>query len=228
MREHGTLLLGFDEAQNMARSTRTLEDAKNLLRKLSQDLRATQIYSGIELRANGLLADTSGRQLGERIRIIQLHPYSAAGPNVRELWRETLDSFEDGLCLIGHEPGTLRELAQFLYNRTGGVMGELSNLLRAAAVELIRGHALERTGREQLTETLLRWIDQGDASVQRQIALGDTDEPDGPWKMDEAAPVQPARSLSRAAYPRSCAASGRCPGRSVRTLSKRTTVTSPG
>lgn len=180
MRERRTILLCFDEAQNMAQGTRTLEDAKNLLRKISQETRATRVYSGIELRNSGLLGDISGRQLSERIRMIDVHPYSAANKQARQLWRDTVDAFELGLCLVGHERGTLRELASYLYDRTGGMMGELSNTLRTAAVLLISGGAADTHGREQITKSLIRSIPLSVAAQERAQRHGDDDEPDWP------------------------------------------------
>lgn len=184
MNEHGTVLLGFDEAHNMARGTRVMEDNKNMLRKLMQDLSATQVYSGIELRANGLFAGISGSQLSRRIRMIDLYPYTAASQDSRELWMRTLDQFEEGLCLIGNEPGTLRSLAPYLYNRTGGVMGELANVLRTAASSLIRDGVVLRYGREQLTQSLLEMVPPGDAAEQRLLHMEDGDERDWPtWPL---------------------------------------------
>lgn len=180
MNEHGTVLLGFDEAHNMARGTRVMEDNKNMLRKLMQDLSATQVYSGIELRENGLFAGISGSQLSRRIRMIDFYPYTAATRDSRELWMRTLDHFEDGLCLIGNEPGTLRSLAPYLFNRTGGMMGELANVLRASASSLIRHGALVRHGREQITQKLLDEVPPGDAAEQRLLHMEDGDERDWP------------------------------------------------
>lgn len=181
LNEHGTRMIGFDEAHNMARSgPRLTEDTKNMLRKLMQDTVATQVYSGIELHLNGLFKGVSGRQLSSRIRMVELHPYTAANAQSRELWMKTLDRFEEGLCLVGNEPGTLRSLAAILYNRTGGVIGELANVLRTAAVLLIRRKALLKFGREQITEVLLDEIPLGVAAAERQERIEDGDELDFP------------------------------------------------
>ncbi len=137
MQARRTQVLAFDEAQNMAQGTRTLEDAKNLLRELSQKVRATQIYCGIQLRKSGLLGGISGRQLSERLRLIELRPHVVSSQAARETWRQTIDAFEDGLSLVGHPRGSLRELDELLLYLTDGVLGELANLLITAATSLI-------------------------------------------------------------------------------------------
>lgn len=185
MNAHGTRLLGFDEAHNMARGgPRTTEDTKNALRKLMQDVDATQAYAGIELRQNGLFRGVSGNQLSSRMRMVDLFPFTAASERSRHLWMTTLDHFEQGLCLIGNEPGTLRSLAPYLFNRTGGIMGELASVLRTAALSLIRDGAITKYGREQITENLLDEIPLGEAAEQRQLHLTDDDELDWPkWPL---------------------------------------------
>jgi hypothetical protein len=177
LREHRTVLLCIDEAQNMASGRSTAEDAKNLLRKLTLELRCTPLYSGIDLRDSGLLGDTSGKQLTERLQIIDLHPYSGASQSSRALWRTTVASFEQGLCLIGHVPGSLDELAPLLFNLTGGVMGELSYILRSAAISLITSGT---QGHEQITEAVIRSIPLSEAALERLRALGGDDEFDWP------------------------------------------------
>ena len=53
------------------------------------------------------------------------------------------------LQLHGHQPGTLVGLADYLYQRTGGMIGSLSHLIRGGAIRAIDD------GREQITRTLL-------------------------------------------------------------------------
>ena len=177
MNEHGTQLLGFDEAHNMTRGgPAQREAAKNMTKKLMGDVEATLFFAGIDLNDHGLFEGVSGRQLGSRTQVIELHPYSAANVDEREEWMMTGDYFEDALGLIGNEPGTLRSLAPYLFNRTGGIMGELANTLRTAAVTLIKSDAVSRWGSEQITEQLLEEIPLGDAAEQRKLYFSSTDE----------------------------------------------------
>ncbi|KJL28833.1 Bacterial TniB protein [Microbacterium oxydans] len=170
MNEHGTRLLAFDEAHNMTRGGPAQREAtKNMIKKLMGDVEATLVFAGIDLNDNGLFEGISGRQLSSRTQLIELHPYSAATEGDREVWKTTGDYFEDALGLIGNEPGTVRSLASYLFNRTGGVMGELANTLRTAAVILIKSDAVARYGREQITQHLLDEIPMGDAAEQRRL-----------------------------------------------------------
>ena len=48
-----------------------------------------------------------------------------------------------------HEPGTLPAQGKYLHQRTGGMIGSLTHLIRGAAIRAILG------GQEALTRTLL-------------------------------------------------------------------------
>jgi hypothetical protein len=56
---------------------------------------------------------------------------------------------EQTLRLHRHQPGTLTRLDRYLHQRTGGMIGSLSHLLRAAAISAILDHS------EQITRELL-------------------------------------------------------------------------
>ncbi len=61
-------------------------------------------------------------------------------------------TLEDALRLHSHEPGTLQRNAKYLHQRTGGMIGSLSHLLRASAQIAI----LE--GQEAVTRKLMDTI----------------------------------------------------------------------
>ena len=48
-------------------------------------------------------------------------------------WKGLVVTLEDALRLHRHEPGTLTRQARYLHRRTGGMIGSLSHLVRAAA-----------------------------------------------------------------------------------------------
>ena len=56
------------------------------------------------------------------------------------------------LRLHQHTPGTLPALAEFLYRRSGGMIGSLSQLVRGAAILAIE------TGTERITQDLLEAV----------------------------------------------------------------------
>jgi hypothetical protein len=59
-----------------------------------------------------------------------------------------------------HQAGTLARLDHYLHQRTGGMIGSLSHLIRGAAVEAILA------GTEQITRKLLDTIDIDHAAQQ--------------------------------------------------------------
>ena len=69
-------------------------------------------------------------------------------------------TLEDALRLHRHQAGTLAGLDRYLHQRTGGMIGSLSHLIRGAAVEAIQ------SGSEQVTRKLLDTIDIDHAAQQ--------------------------------------------------------------
>jgi hypothetical protein len=67
----------------------------------------------------------------------------------RGTWQAVLAAMETMLRLHEHVPGTLPGLAGFLYRRSGGMIGTLSQLIRGAAILAIE------TGTEKITRSLL-------------------------------------------------------------------------
>lgn len=68
-------------------------------------------------------------------------------------WQSLIVTLEDALRLHRHQPGTLTVLDRYLHQRTGGMIGSLSRLIRGAAIEAILD------GGEQITKKLLDTID---------------------------------------------------------------------
>lgn len=59
------------------------------------------------------------------------------GGQQRDQWAALVATLEQLLRLHHHEPGTLLCQAEYLYQRTGGMIGSLSHLIREAAIEAI-------------------------------------------------------------------------------------------
>jgi hypothetical protein len=55
----------------------------------------------------------------------------------RQQWRQLVATLEDSLRLHRHKPGALIALDAYLYERTNGAIGSLSQLIRGAATEAI-------------------------------------------------------------------------------------------
>lgn len=107
-------------------------------------LPATFIYAGIDVERRGVFTGTRGRQLAGRCELIRtgLFPY-------REEWVRLIAALEATLRLHRHEPGTLPAQARYLHQRTGGMIGSLTHLVRGAAIRAIPG------GQEAVTRPLL-------------------------------------------------------------------------
>ena len=67
----------------------------------------------------------------------------------REQWRALVATMESTLRLHKHKPGSLVGMDEYLYRRSGGMIGSLSQLIRGAAILAIED------GREQITRVLL-------------------------------------------------------------------------
>jgi hypothetical protein len=61
-------------------------------------------------------------------------------------------TLEQSLRLYSHRPGTLLALDDYLHQRTSGMIGSLSHLVREAAIDAIT------TGKEKITKTSLHLI----------------------------------------------------------------------
>ena len=82
-------------------------------------------------------------------------PSSARRPASRSPpeWQGLVATLEDALRLHRHRPGTLARLDRYLHQRTGGMIGSLSHLIRGAAIDAILD------GSEQITRKLLDTIE---------------------------------------------------------------------
>src|SRR6266545_3767020 len=97
----------------------------------------------------GLFAGTRGRQIAGRFTLIPARPFAYGTAEQRETWRGLVSTMEASLRLHRHEPGTLTGLDEYLFARTSGMIGSLSQLVRGAAVLAIQD------GTEQITKELL-------------------------------------------------------------------------
>jgi hypothetical protein len=90
------------------------------------------------------LGEMFGRQLAGRCELIctGAFPY-------RPEWAQLIAALEATLRLHRHEPGTLPAQAKYLHQRTGGMIGSLTHLIRGAAIRAILD------GQEAITRPLL-------------------------------------------------------------------------
>lgn len=139
-----TDLVIVDEIHNLNLATAAGEDLSDHLKYFTEHLPATFIYAGIDVERSGVFTGTRGRQLAGRCSLIPTGPFP-----YREEWKQLVAALEATLRLHHHHPGTLVEHAKYLHHRTGGMIGSLAHLTRAAAIRAIL------SGTEQLTPSLM-------------------------------------------------------------------------
>jgi len=164
----GCDLVLVDEIHNLNLATRAGSEVSDQLKYFSERLPATFVYAGIDVERAGLFAGTRGRQIAGRFAVIVTQPFPNGTNAQRQAWRALVATFEDSLQLDRHRLGTLLGLADYLHERTGGMIGSLSHLLRGAAVDAII------TGAEKITRANLDSVELDRAARHHQVTAGGT------------------------------------------------------
>jgi hypothetical protein len=133
---HCDLVL-IDEIHNLNLATRVGAEASDQLKYFSERIRATFIYAGIDVERVGLFSGTRGRQIAGRFATIPSSGFAYGSAAHRETWQAVVATLEQALRLHRHTPGSLLALERYLYQRTTGMIGSLSHLIRAAAIDAI-------------------------------------------------------------------------------------------
>ena len=142
-------LVCVDELHNLNLATRAGAEVSDQLKYFAERLPATFVYAGIDVEAQGLFAGVRGRQIAGRFTVIPAAPFAYGTGAQREQWRALIATLESLLRLHSHRTGSLVRLDEYLYRRSGGMIGSLSQLLRGAAIVAIED------GSEQISKQLL-------------------------------------------------------------------------
>jgi len=110
------------------------------------------VYAGVDVAAVGLFNGIRGKQLAGRFASIQTAPFPYGASAQRRDWRGVIVTLEQALTLHRHRPGALLRLDSYLHERTGGLIGSLSHLVRAAAIEAVLD------GSERITKATLEAV----------------------------------------------------------------------
>jgi hypothetical protein len=148
---HADLVL-VDEIHNISLATRAGAEVSDQLKYFAERLPATFAYAGVDVEAQGLFAGARGRQIAGRFTVVPAVPFDYGTAEQRGTWQAVIAAMESMLCLHQHTHGALTGLAEFLYRRSGGMIGSLSQLIRGAAVLAIE------TGTEKITRDLLQAV----------------------------------------------------------------------
>ena len=162
-----TQLVVVDELHNLNAGNRGNGEAVDVLKTLHNRVPTTFVYAGIDLTHGTLLSGARGQQLSGRFRLLELTRFNLADKTRALEWRSIIKDFETQLPLADHKPGTLVTHNTRLFERTGGSVGSLGQLLTGAAIDLIANP----DGRpEALTIEMLELGDTDLAAVQRHQA----------------------------------------------------------
>ncbi len=137
------------EIHNISLATRAGAEVSDTLKYFAERLPATFVYAGLDVDETGLFAGTRGRQIAGRFTLIPARPFDYGTAEQKGTWRSLIAAMEASLRLHNHQAGTLTGLGKYLFGRTGGMIGSLSQLVRGAAILAIEG------GSEQITQDLL-------------------------------------------------------------------------
>ena len=85
----------------------------------------------------GLFAGRRGGQIASRYTLIPTQPFAYRAPAEQRCWQALVATLEQSLRLHAHRADTLLGLDAYLHQRTGGMIGSLSQLIREAAIDAI-------------------------------------------------------------------------------------------
>jgi hypothetical protein len=102
------------------------------------------VLAGINVERAGLLSGTRGKQIAGRFSMVRTGPFPG-----NEQWATLVAALEGSLRLHRHRDGTLPELAGYLHQRTGGMIGSLLWLIRSAAIQAVID-GIEQVTRESM------------------------------------------------------------------------------
>ncbi|MGX9687364.1 ATP-binding protein [Deinococcus wulumuqiensis] len=131
---HRILLFVIDDIHFLKGRSREGQELSDFLKSLMSRTGATFLYVGIDVESMGIMQDRgavslASSQTAARFVLQKVWPFEKED----RMWRVLLRDVEEHLCLLDQVPGTLEKCYRLIYNRTGGSIGTLMNLLRNAA-----------------------------------------------------------------------------------------------
>lgn len=131
-------LVLIDEIHNITPiSSKAGAEASDQIKYLSERIPATFVLAGIDVVGSGMFAGPRGQQIASRYTLKTTEAFAYGTPSQREDWRKVVATLEASLRLHRHRRGHLEKLDKYLFERTEGMIGSLSQLIRGAAVEAI-------------------------------------------------------------------------------------------
>jgi AAA domain len=143
-----TSVICVDEIHNLNIATRAGAEASDTLKYFSERIPATFVLAGINVERAGLLSGVRGEQIAGRFSMVRTGRFACD-----QQWATLTAALETSLRLHRHQPGTLPQLARYLHQRTGGMIGSLLWLIRSAAIQAVLD------GTEKITRSSLASLD---------------------------------------------------------------------
>lgn len=171
VQRHGTRLLIVDDVHFLKMHTNDGIQVANELKWLANEYPATFLFTGVDLRNTGLLAEgfhgrrTAMAQTARRWTLLTMEPFSTADQAAERTWQALLATVEKKLVLTDASEGMLQELADYLLERSTGMIGSLFELVTRGCARAIR------TGRERITRELLDEIRIDEAAEERRLSV---------------------------------------------------------
>lgn len=168
---HDTQLMVVDDLHFLNLHTRDGVEVANQLKWLANEYNATFVFAGVALRSSGLVgeghvgAHAAMAQTFRRWTVLELHPFALHPAAAATQWRRLIASVEDTFVLTGARQGDVTALTEYLYERSGGHIGSLMDLLRRAASRAIR------TGAERFDRALLDEVRIDEGAEQDRAAV---------------------------------------------------------
>ncbi|GGT40711.1 TniB family NTP-binding protein [Nonomuraea spiralis] len=148
-----TRLVLIDELHNLDIRTRIGAEASDQIKYLSERIPATFVLAGVDLEGTGLFTGRRGAQIASRYSLIPTAAFPHRTADDRRDWQALVATLEQALRLDAHQSGTLLKLSPYLHERTSGMIGSLSHLIREAALDAILN------GTEKITRASLASVD---------------------------------------------------------------------
>jgi chloramphenicol 3-O-phosphotransferase len=174
LHDHGNRVLLLDDITRLKMHRSDDQDTLDLIRAL-MSMHTTLVLIGVNIPGSGLLregrhdprtgqwvfppptskfGDDPATQTERRFDLIHLEPFRYDSPENIAAWTAHLAGLQDELRLLQAEPDMLTgaTMPEYLFRRTGGVVGLLERLIEEGCSEVME------TGAENLTEELLDGI----------------------------------------------------------------------
>jgi hypothetical protein len=123
------------------------------LKYFSERIPATFVFAGINV-------ERAVQQIAGRFAMVRTGPFACD-----DQWATLIAALEDSLRLHRHQAGTLPQLARYLHQRTGGMIGSLLWLIRSAAIQAVID------GTEQITRKAMDTLQADIASQSAASSL---------------------------------------------------------